>query len=37
VLFTDLVLPDESDPELESFVQAWAAKHPYDPRRGMEG
>ncbi len=32
-----VVLPEETDPELENFVQAWAAKHPYDPRRGMEG
>ena len=32
-----IVLPEEADSELEDFVQAWAAKHPYDPRRGMEG
>lgn len=31
-----VVLPDRPDPELESLVRDWAARHPYDPRRGME-
>ena len=30
-----VVLPEQPDPELEGFVKEWAAKHPYDPRRGM--
>ncbi len=29
-----LVLPKEPDAELEQFVKAWAAKKPYDPRKG---
>jgi DnaJ-class molecular chaperone len=32
-----IVLPKEADPELEEFVKRWAAAHPYDPRREMEG
>lgn len=31
-----LALPDKPDPELESFVQTWAAGKTYNPRRGME-
>ncbi|HVA12034.1 MAG TPA: DnaJ C-terminal domain-containing protein [Stellaceae bacterium] len=30
-----VVLPPEADPELDAFVKDWAAKHPYDPRKGM--
>jgi DnaJ-class molecular chaperone len=30
-----IVLPSGSDAELEGFVKDWAAKHPYDPRKGM--
>ena len=30
------VLPDQPDPELEKFVQSWAAGKAHDPRRGME-
>jgi DnaJ-class molecular chaperone len=30
-----VVLPERPDPELEGLVESWAAKHPYDPRRGM--
>ena len=30
-----VVLPSEADTELDSFVKDWAAKHPYDPRKGM--
>jgi DnaJ-class molecular chaperone len=29
-----VVLPESPDPELESFVREWSAKHPYTPRRG---
>jgi DnaJ-class molecular chaperone len=32
-----VALPKEPDPELEAFVERWAAAHPYDPRREMEG
>lgn len=32
-----VVLPAEQDSELERFVKDWAGRHPYDPRRGMEG
>jgi len=34
-LFARLVvtLPDDPDPELEAFVQAWKARRPYAPRR----
>ena len=32
-----VVLPDKPDAELEEFVERWSKKHPYDPRRGMEG
>lgn len=31
-----VVLPEKPDPELEKFVQAWAAGKSHDPRRGME-
>lgn len=31
-----VVLPDKPDPELEKFVQNWAAGKAHDPRRGME-
>lgn len=31
-----VVLPDKPDPELEKFVQGWAAGKAHDPRRGME-
>lgn len=30
-----VVLPPEADPELDTFLKDWAAKHPYDPRKGM--
>ena len=30
-----VVLPSGADAELDSFVKDWAAKHPYDPRKGM--
>jgi DnaJ-class molecular chaperone len=30
-----LVLPSEADAELDTFLKDWAAKHPYDPRKGM--
>lgn len=30
-----VVLPDGGDGVLSDFVRDWAAKHPYDPRRGM--
>jgi DnaJ-class molecular chaperone len=30
-----IVLPSGTDAELDSFVKDWAAKHPYDPRKGM--
>jgi DnaJ-class molecular chaperone len=30
-----VVLPSESDAELDTFLKEWAAKHPYDPRKGM--
>ena len=30
-----VVLPSGEDAELNSFVKNWAAKHPYDPRKGM--
>jgi DnaJ-class molecular chaperone len=30
-----VVLPSDSDADLDSFVKDWAAKHPYDPRKGM--
>jgi DnaJ-class molecular chaperone len=30
-----VVLPERIDAELERLVGDWAAKHPYDPRRGM--
>jgi DnaJ-class molecular chaperone len=29
-----VVLPETSDPELESFVRDWSAKRPYTPKRG---
>jgi DnaJ-class molecular chaperone len=31
-----VVLPDKPDPELEAFVRAWSAKHPYDARADLE-
>jgi DnaJ-class molecular chaperone len=31
-----IVLPNKIDPELERFVQNWAAGKAHDPRRGME-
>jgi hypothetical protein len=30
-----VVLPTDSDADLDGFVKEWAAKHPYDPRKGM--
>ena len=30
-----VVLPSGDDAELNGFVKDWAAKHPYDPRKGM--
>jgi DnaJ-class molecular chaperone len=30
-----VVLPTEPDAELDTFLQEWAAKHPYDPRKGL--
>lgn len=30
-----VVLPDGGEGALSEFVRDWAAKHPYDPRRGM--
>ena len=30
-----LVLPEQPDPELESFVRDWAPKHAHDPRAAM--
>src|SRR5215472_3327590 len=30
-----VVLPEGDDAELARFMRDWAAKHPYDPRRGM--
>lgn len=30
-----IVLPDKPDPELERFVQGWAAGKSHNPRRGM--
>jgi len=30
-----VVLPSDADGELDAFVKDWAAKHPYDPRKGM--
>jgi DnaJ-class molecular chaperone len=30
-----IVLPEEGDKELAEFLRDWAAKHPYDPRRGV--
>ena len=30
-----VVLPEGGDAELAQFLRGWAAKHPYDPRRGM--
>ncbi|MBT5944378.1 MAG: DnaJ domain-containing protein [Rhodospirillaceae bacterium] len=31
-----VVLPDESDAELETFLEDWSKRHNYDPRSGME-
>ena len=28
-----IVLPDESDPELETLMRTWREKKPYDPRK----
>jgi DnaJ-class molecular chaperone len=30
-----VVLPSEGDAELDTFLKDWAAKHPYDPRKGI--
>jgi len=30
-----VALPDKADPELDSFLKEWAAKHPYNPREGL--
>jgi DnaJ-class molecular chaperone len=30
-----VVLPEQADEELATFLRDWAPKHPYDPRRGM--
>ena len=30
-----VALPEGGDNELADFLKQWAAKHPYDPRRGM--
>ena len=30
-----VVLPSESNAELDTFLKDWTAKHPYDPRKGM--
>jgi DnaJ-class molecular chaperone len=30
-----VVIGDSGDPELAEFLEAWSAKHPTDPRRGM--
>ena len=30
-----VVLPPGGDAELDAFLRDWAAKHPYDPRKGM--
>lgn len=30
-----VALPEGGDSELADFLKQWAAKHPYDPRRGM--
>lgn len=30
-----VTLPDRPDAELEDFVKDWAARHPYDPRKGL--
>lgn len=30
-----VVLPSDADAALDAFVKDWAAKHPYDPRKGM--
>ncbi|HLI20846.1 MAG TPA: DnaJ C-terminal domain-containing protein [Stellaceae bacterium] len=30
-----VVLPSGADAELDTFLKDWAAKHPYDPRKGM--
>ena len=32
-----VMLPERSDPELESFVTNWAAGKAQNPRAGMEG
>ncbi len=32
-----VVLPENPDEELTSFVEGWAKDHPYDPRAAMEG
>ncbi len=31
-----IALPDTIDADLESFLRGWAAKHPYNPRKGLE-
>lgn len=30
-----VVLPDAHDKELDAFLNLWAEKHPYDPRKGL--
>lgn len=30
-----IVLPEDGDRELDTFLKDWSVKHPYDPRRGM--
>lgn len=31
-VIVQIVPPEKSDPELEKLIEAWAAKHPYNPR-----
>jgi DnaJ-class molecular chaperone len=35
IVTLQVVIGDSGDPELAAFLEAWAAKHPTDPRRGM--
>lgn len=30
-----IVLPEQLDPEFETFVKQWSEKHPYNPRQGL--
>ncbi len=32
-----VVLPPGDEPELAAFLEQWTPKHPFDPRRGLEG